>query len=112
MRQMPSVTDTIAPTLRASVASLKPSIRCLIRSLISIALMAMSFDPLKSVLCRKLECHAFEPGAQRAVNDEVTGTYHRAANQRGVHFVVQPYLALQSLLKRGGQCFLLFGVEG
>ncbi len=42
MRQMPSVTDTTVPTLRASVTPLKFSIRCLIRSLISVALIAMS----------------------------------------------------------------------
>ena len=38
---MPSVTDTMEPTLRASVTDLKFSIRCLISSLISVALMAM-----------------------------------------------------------------------
>src|SRR5665213_760453 len=108
---MPSVTDTIAPTLRASVASVKPSIRCLIRSLISVALMAMSFDPLKPVLCRKLERHALEPGAQRSVDDEVTGTNDGATNQGSVHFVVQPHLALQSARQCGGQRFLLFGIQ-
>ena len=39
--RMPSVTDTIVPTLRASVTPLKLSIRCLIRSLISVALIAI-----------------------------------------------------------------------
>ena len=42
MRVMPSVTDTMVPTLRASVDDLKFSIRCLMRSLISVALMAIT----------------------------------------------------------------------
>ena len=41
MRAMPSVTDTMVPTLRASVTDLKFSMRCLISSLISVALIAM-----------------------------------------------------------------------
>ncbi len=45
MRQMPSVSETIVPTLRASVTGLKLSIRCLMRSLISVALMAMMVFP-------------------------------------------------------------------
>jgi len=72
--------------------------------------MAMSFDPLKSVAMPKAECHAFQLGAQRAVNDEVTGTNHRTADQLGVHFGVQPHLTLQPARERGNQCFLLFGV--
>ena len=41
MRQMPSVTDTIVPTLRASAAESNFAMRCLMRSLISDALMDM-----------------------------------------------------------------------
>ncbi len=41
MRVMPSVSDTMVPTLRASVDDLKFSIRCLMRSEISVALMAI-----------------------------------------------------------------------
>jgi len=41
MRQMPSLIDTIVPTLRASVTDLKPSILWRMRSLISVALIAM-----------------------------------------------------------------------
>ena len=48
---MPSVTDTIVPTLRASVTDLKFSIRCLIRSLISVALMAMCVLSEANSLC-------------------------------------------------------------
>ena len=52
MRVMPSVTETIEPTLRASVTDLKFSIRCLIRSLISVALMAMCFLFRSNSWCR------------------------------------------------------------
>ena len=41
MRQMPSVTVTTVPTLRASLADLKFSMRDLMRSLISDALTDM-----------------------------------------------------------------------
>ena len=40
-RVMPSVTEIMVPTLRASVAVSNFSMRCLMRSLISVALMAM-----------------------------------------------------------------------
>ncbi len=67
MRVMPSVTDTIVPTLRASVTDLKSSIRCLMRSLISLALMAMSVFPAKNCLGGELVGDALEParGASR-----------------------------------------------
>jgi hypothetical protein len=44
MRQMPSVTDTTVPTLRASFAALKFSMRARIRSLISEALIDMGLS--------------------------------------------------------------------
>jgi len=45
---MPSVTDMMEPTLRASVTPLKFSIRCLMRSLISVALIAISISSKSS----------------------------------------------------------------
>src|SRR4029079_11665326 len=97
MRVMPSVTDTMVPTLRASVDDLKFSIRCLMRSEISVALMAIyrilsSSQGLRPGLtgllrnpvritarsaleesCRQLRSDAVEPRAQRAVDYQVAG---------------------------------------
>src|SRR5579864_2640497 len=110
MRVMPSVTDMMEPTLRASVTPLKFSIRCLMRSLISVALMAIPSVPFKnlsqsgpmklSVLIdadqlagnAKAQFHgwlsgefvgdAVETGAERAVDDEIAGAEDSAADQR------------------------------
>ena len=69
---MPSVTDTIVPTLRASVADLKFSIRCLIRSLISDALMDMCVLSRKAnSLCGQFVGDALEARAERAVDHQV-----------------------------------------
>src|SRR6201999_2134714 len=110
MRVMPSVTDTIVPTLRASVTPLKFSIRCLIRSLISVALMAMvcatsisSVDLASVVLSSELVGDALEARPQRAVDYQITGAQNRTADQFWIRRAVQPYLALEPALHRGGQ---------
>src|ERR1700743_28593 len=100
MRVMPSVTDTIVPMLRASVTPLKLSIRCLIRSLISVALIAMSC-PITKFLSSQLVRDAVEPRTHRAIDDQVPGTQHRPSQQGRVGFTVQPALPLQSALQSG-----------
>src|ERR1700704_2315405 len=99
---MPSVTDTIVPTLRASVTPLKLSIRCLIRSLISVALIAICC-PIQNFLSSQLVGYAVEPRAHRAINDQVPCAQPRAANQRGIGLAVQTALPLQPALQRGRQ---------
>src|SRR5512138_563242 len=100
MRVMPSVTDTMVPTLRASVTDLKFSIRALIRSLISVALMAMVF-PQYEFCCAafagsggQLVGDALEPRAQRAVDHQIAGAEHGTADQGRVRRRVQADLAL------------------
>src|SRR5579864_2880395 len=105
MRVMPSVTETIEPTLRASVTDLKFSMRCLMSSLISVALMAISSTPGKAQFNgwssgRQLVSDALEPGAQRAIDHQVPGAQHRTADELRVCLAVQPHLAPQPLLER------------
>src|SRR5215475_2016888 len=100
MRVMPSVTDTIEPTLRASVTDLKFSIRCLLRSLISVALMAILANPCENSLRSQLVGDALEPRSQRAVDDQIARAQHRAADQRRVDLAVQAHFALEALLER------------
>src|SRR4051812_30257065 len=102
MRVMPSVTDTIVPTLRASVTPLKLSIRCLIRSLISVALIAMSC-PISKFLSSQLVRNAVQPRAYRAIDDQIPGTQHRSAQQGRVGFTMQTDLPLQPALQSSGQ---------
>src|SRR5581483_63535 len=106
MRVIPSVTDTMVPTLRASVTPLKFSIRCLIRSLISVALMAMSVSYANS-LCGQLVGDALEARAQGTVDHEIAGPQDRAADQRGIDVALHADLALEPPLQRGGQRFEL-----
>src|SRR3954452_9577013 len=102
MRVMPSVTDTIVPMLRASVTPLKLSIRCLIRSLISVALIAMSC-PVTKFLSSELVSNAVEPRAYGAIDDQIAGTQHRTAQQGRIGFTVQADLPLQSALQSSRQ---------
>src|SRR5215469_5476182 len=94
-RVMPSVTDMMDPTLRASVTPLKFSIRCLMRSLISVALIAMWV-----LLCGEFVGNTVETGTERAVDDEIAGAQDSAADQRRVGLAVQPHLTLEPPLER------------
>src|ERR1044071_693571 len=96
MRVMPSVTDTMVPTLRASVTDLKFSIRCLIRSLISDALMAIVNRPLRIRSGSQLVRDALEPRSQAAIDNQVSGADHRAADERRIRLGAQTHFALQS----------------
>src|SRR5882724_4183156 len=111
---MPSVTDTIVPTLRASVTALKFSIRCLIRSLISVALIAMVLGP-RNTLSVCLGCQlvrdSVEPRAQRAVDDEIAGAQHGPADEPRVRLAVQAYRSFQLALERGRESLLLSLVQ-
>src|ERR1700716_1603576 len=106
MRVMPSVTDTIVPTLRASVTPLKLSIRCLIRSLISVALIAICC-PVTEFLSSQLVGYAVEPRAHRAIDDQIPCPQYRAANEGRIGFGVQADLPLQPALQGGRQCLAL-----
>src|SRR3984885_3941883 len=108
MRVMPSVTDTMEPTLRASVTDSKFSIRCLIRSLISVALMAISISFVESVgrLRGQFVGNALEPCAQRAIDHQVPGARRPPAEQARVDLAVQPLLALEALFERLSELFL------
>src|SRR5580692_2172637 len=98
---MPSVTDTMVPTLRASVTPLKFSMRCLMRSLISVALMAMLRIPCEFRMggrssCDQLVGDALQAPAHRAIDDQVTGAHHGAAEKFRVSRAMQAHLALQA----------------
>src|SRR5215212_4409886 len=92
---MPSVTETIVPTLRASVTDLKPSIRCLMRSLISVALMAIYLVLIQIRSSGQLVCDALEARAQAAVDYQVPGANHRTADERAIRRRVQTHFAFQ-----------------
>src|SRR5579863_7304084 len=100
MRVMPSVTETMVPTLRASVTDLKPSIRCLMRSEISLALMAMRMFPRKEALSGELVTDALEAGAQRPVHDPIPGAQHGPADERRIGGTLHADLASEPALER------------
>src|SRR5437016_12824553 len=108
MRVMPSVTDTIEPTLRASVTALKFSIRCLMRSLISVALMAISSVPVKAQFSgwtsgSQFVGDAVKARAKRAVDHQIARAQHRTADELGVDHTAHSYGALESVLQRRGE---------
>src|SRR5688572_11585331 len=105
---MPSVTVTTVPTLRASLADWNFSIRALIRSLISDALIAITVSYLLGYLCAQ----ALQASTQGSIDDQVVGLQHRAAQQGRVERVVQADFTLQSLFERGGVLLLLRFAEG
>src|SRR5579863_10179786 len=104
MRVMPSVTDTMEPTLRASVTDLKFSIRCLIRSLISVALMAICVLSTANSLRSggQFVGDACQACGDRAVDHQVPGAHDRTADDGGVDLRMQAHFALEALLERGG----------
>src|ERR1700733_5272713 len=107
MRTIPSVTDTMVPTLRASVTDLKSWMRSWISSLISVALIAMSLLFRSNSLSGQLVRQALEARAQRAVNHEIPGPQPRPADEVLVHVVMQPHLAVELLGERRGELVLL-----
>src|SRR5579859_5450441 len=102
MRVMPSVTEMMVPTLRASVTDLKFSMRCLMRSEISDALMAMS-DSLSS----QFVGDALEARTERPVDHQVAALHHRPADELRVGRAVQSHRSLQALLERRRERLLL-----
>src|ERR1700742_1897196 len=113
MRQMPSVTETIVPTLRASVTDLKLSIRCLMRSLISVALIAMcgSYEFFNG-LSRQLVRDLVQLRPQRAVDDEIARLQHGSANERGIRMTLHADATLQPAFQRFRQRLPLPLVQG
>src|ERR1700677_2640574 len=113
MRTMPSVTLTTVPTLRASVADLNLSMRALMRSLISDALMDITLNPLANTgrLRRQLERNALEPAEQGTVDYRVAGAQYGAADQCGIRGVVQPHGALELALESLRERLLLRAVD-
>src|ERR1700761_26895 len=112
MRTMPSVTLTTVPTLRASVADLNLSIRALMRSLISDALMDIPKSSSNTFrLSRQFERDALEPTEQGTIDNRIAGTQDRAADQCGICFAVQPHAALQLALQGLRQRLLLGGID-
>src|SRR5688572_24671239 len=109
MRQIPSVTVTTVPTLRASVADLKFSMRLLMRSLISDALTDI-FN-LGKTLCGQFGGQALEPALERAVDHEIARPEHGATEQAVVDSGVQAHLAAQLLLQHRGVAAFLVGRE-
>src|SRR5688572_11981636 len=103
MRQMPSVTVTTEPTLRASVAAAKFWMRALIRSLISEALMDMSTFPLVrvplsrpcskvfSISTRQFGLEPHKLFLERAVDKQIAGADDRAADQARVGAAMQAH---------------------
>src|ERR1700709_2603718 len=98
---MPSVTDTMVPTLRASVTPLKFSMRCLMRSLISVALMAMLSIPWEFRMSGRSSRDQFvgdalQAPAHRAINDQVAGAQYGATQQLRISRAMQAHFALQA----------------
>src|SRR5258708_17119746 len=114
MRTMPSVTLATVPTLRVAVADLNVSMRALMRSLISDALMDITLNPLANTdrLRRQLERNAFEPAEQGTVDYRIAGAQHGAADQCGIRVAVQPHRALEFALEGPGERLLLGAVDG
>src|SRR5690606_19984163 len=126
MRTMPSDTEVTVPSLRASAASLTFSMRLLISSLISEGLswvLAISGSsvrasgwcavsgscggvasggcrPRRPCLLAQCRLQARELAAQRAVDDDVAGADHRAADQRGVDRGIDFDLAAETAFER------------
>ena len=92
MRQMPSVTVTTVPTLRASLADLKFSMRDLMRSLISDA-----FTDIDSILEMYLSGHfngqAIEPALDGTVDHQIAGLEDGTANEAAVDLGMQAHVA-------------------
>src|ERR1700728_1984249 len=113
---MPSVTDTMVPTLRASVTPLKFSMRCLMRSLISVALMAMLRIPWEFRMCRRSSGDQFvgdtrKSPAHRAVNDQVAAAHHGPTEQFRIGGAMQTHFALEAAAQCRRQRLLLPGIE-
>src|ERR1700761_5714270 len=109
---MPSVTLTTVPTLRASVADLNLSIRALMRSLISDALMDIPESSSNTFrLSRQLERDALEPTEQGTIDNRIAGAQYGAADQCGIRLAMQPHAALQLALQCLGKRLLLGGID-
>src|ERR1700761_8628025 len=106
MRVMPSVTETIVPMLRASVTPLKLSIRCLIRSLISVALIAIWMSCSIFLSCQLVR-NAVQPRAHGAIDNQIACLQNGPADQSGIRVAMKAYLALEPALQSGGQRFAL-----
>src|ERR1700685_3447887 len=110
---MPSLTDTIVPTLRASVTPWKFSMRCLMRSLISVALMAMLRIPWEFRISRRLSSRdqfvgdALQAPSHGSIDDQVARAQHGAAEQFRIGGAMQAHFALQTSGQRHAQRFLL-----
>ena len=89
---MPSVTVTTVPTLRASVADLKFSMRDLMRSLISDALTDIVLI-LEKFLSGHFNGQAFEPALDGAVDHQIAGLEDGAANEAAVDLGMQAHAA-------------------
>src|SRR5579862_7356743 len=118
MRTMPSVTLTTVPTLRASAADWNFSMRALMRSLISDALMDISIllwrrprAPAYFGLAGQFRSQALEPALQGAVDHEVARMNHRPSEERGIHAVAHVHPALESRVEGPRQLLGLSRVE-
>src|ERR1700730_6097088 len=74
--------------------------RALIRSLISDALMDMSTS---SLLACQFRLETFQSTLERAVDHEISGANHGAAQQRRINRVLHAHPALQSACERRGE---------
>src|SRR6185312_3993101 len=106
MRTMPSDTETMVPSLRASAASFTFSMRLRISSLISEGLSVVAM--LVSLITRRCAAHgelnllvqqrrlqAFQPPAHRAVDDHIAGVDHGAADHGRIDALLQFDLACE-----------------
>jgi len=111
MRQMPSVTETTVPTLRASLADENFSIRWRIRSLISEALIDMKLILPVVSLAGGRSCQLCQASADAAINDQVIGPDHGSADQGRIYLAVQMHVAVQAFAHGGGKALALLAVE-
>src|SRR5262245_18419458 len=108
-RTIASVTVTTVPMLRSSAALANFSIRALIRSLISEALIAIAASSKLSM--HYLRGEPLEARLERGVDDEIAGAHDGAADQACVDGAVQSHFTLQSLLLCRSQSRALCLVE-
>src|SRR5262245_57867830 len=102
-RAMPSPTESTVPVSATSISRPYSLISRFRMSVISAGLM--SIDPLSSELLRETDVELGQLGSQAAVEDHAADAGDRAAQQRGIHALLQLDLLAGPLRQRAAQRF-------
>src|ERR1700734_2584287 len=115
---MPSVTLTTVPMFRASAADWNFSMRALMRSLISDALMDISILLASAAaaaavlwLASQFGSQALQAALEGPIDHQIARMNDRAPEERGVHAVAHVHAALESRVERSGKLVGLRRVE-